>query len=148
MSEQTKRYSGPNLARAARSSPYPTHRLSAPISLVDTAQAIESASLQVTHRTNSQLRLIAQQIEFLQQQARTLLDHTYRDLALHRAECRFRKVIGEVYHLYRRPDGSTYFSMLSPGEFGGEPPDEFVDSYRLQPDQSWLSANEMPPPVS
>lgn len=145
MSERTKRYSGPNLTVAARSSPYPTHRLSAPISLVDTAQAIESASLQVTHRTNAQLRLIAEQIEFLQQQARTLLERTQQDLALHRAECRFQKVVGAVYHLYRRRDGSTYFSMLSPADFGANPPDEFVDSYRLQPDQSWIQADDAPP---
>lgn len=30
-----------------------------------------------------------------------------------------------------------FFSMLSPLEWGGKPPNEYVDSYRLEYDMSW-----------
>lgn len=33
---------------------------------------------------------------------------------LHNAACNFVKKPGQVYHLYERPSGQKYFSMLSP----------------------------------
>jgi hypothetical protein len=46
------------------------------------------------------------------------------------------------YHLYRKvmvQDGEEemFFSMLSPLEWGGKPPNDYCDSYRLEYDMTW-----------
>ena len=46
-------------------------------------------------------------------QARKVLEETKRNAELHHAQCNFKKRPGHMYYLYRRNDGSTYFSMLS-----------------------------------
>lgn len=51
-----------------------------------------------------------------------------------------------IYHLYRRSDGGEYFSMLSPREWRGQPPHEFIGSYRLENDMSWTPAEEADKP--
>ena len=43
-----------------------------------------------------------------------MLEETKRDAELHHAACNFKKRPGQMYHLYRRSNGTTYFSMLSP----------------------------------
>jgi hypothetical protein len=137
MSEGSSRYSGPNLQVAPHSSPYPTRRLDPAISLVDTAAQIAQASSQIAHQTHAQLALIHQQIQELQAQAHVILDKAARDVQLHQAECRFTRIPGQKYHLYRRSDGTTFFSMLSPEDHGGTPPHEFVGSFWLEADRTW-----------
>ncbi len=133
----SRKHSGPNHLGPAHSSPYPTHRLSAAISLVDTAKEIEAASAAVAHQTNAQLRLIADQIRHLQDQAQAVMEKAKADLALHQAECNLRKIPGKTYHLYRRPSGHSFFSLLSPEDHQGQPPHTFVGSFRLEADQTW-----------
>lgn len=111
--------------------------------MVDTAAQIEKASTLVTHQASAQLELIARQIRMLQNQAQEILDKAQRDLDLHTADCRFRKVSGEIYHLYRKTDGGLSFSMLSPEDYGGSPPHEYVRSYRLEPNDSWTPCEEI-----
>ena len=62
---------------------------------------------------------------------------------MHRAEASFKRIPGKVYHLYRRPDGSRYWSLLSPEEWGGKPPHAFVGSYRLEADQSFTPLEQL-----
>lgn len=137
MTDGTPRYTGPNLTVASHSSPYPTRRLDPAIALVDTAKQIAEASAQIAHQTHAQLHLIHQQIQFLQAEARAILDKAARDIALHNAECRFNRVPGQKYHLYRRAADSTFFSMLSPEDYGGNPPNEYLGSYWLEADRTW-----------
>ncbi len=42
---------------------------------------------------------------------------------------------------HRKPDGQTFFSMLSPADWGGRPPQEHLGSYRLEADYSWTSGD-------
>lgn len=62
----------------------------------------------------NKLQVIAEQIRYLQEQAKTILDEAKRDGELHHAACNFKKIPGQVYYLYRRPTSQTYFSMLGP----------------------------------
>ncbi|MFW6202006.1 MAG: DUF2452 domain-containing protein, partial [Gemmatimonadota bacterium] len=48
-----------------------------------------------------------------------------------------------VYHLYRKDDDTLYFSMLSPDDWGGEPPHAHEGSYRLGADMSWTSTDQL-----
>jgi hypothetical protein len=139
---EEKKYSGANYRGADHASPYPVSRLGAPVSLVDTAKAIESASATVAMRTNAQLEVILEQMRALQQRARAIMEQASRDIDLIHAECRFRRVPGQVYHLYERADGQRYFSMISPDEYG-RPTADFIGSFRFEHDQSWTRLDEI-----
>jgi len=137
------RYDGPKHTGPASTSPYPLSRMSAPHDLVDTARAIQEADAVIAAVATDKLALIAEQIRALQDQARAVLERARRDTELHRAECRFEKVVGQTYHLYRRHrDGATYFSLLSPDDWRGAPPDVYVGSFRLEADRSYTPAEE------
>lgn len=131
------RYSGPNHDGAASTSPYPVSLSSPAISLVDTAREIEAASASVAHQANAQLRVVAEQIRYLQEQAARIIDKARTDVALHHAQCSLVKIPGRVYHLYDHPLRGRSLSMLSPADYRGNPPHPYVGSYRLEADQSW-----------
>jgi hypothetical protein len=108
------------------------------------ARQIAEADRVIGTVVHAKLEVIAEQIRHLQQQARTILDQAKDSAALHRAVCRFQKKPGRIYHLYERPDGSSYLSMLSPADWG-EPPHPHLGSYRLEHDMSWTPAGESGP---
>ena len=141
--DDDQRYSGDNFRGPDHSSPYPVSRLGAQVSLVDHAKFIESASSKVALRTNAQLEVIVEQMRALQERARVIIEQASRDVDLIHAECRFHRVAGRVYHLYERPDGQRYFSMLGPDEFGGHAPSGFVASFRYEADESWTRLDEV-----
>lgn len=123
--------------------PYPVSRMAPATELVDLAAQIAEADNMLANVSHAKLRQIAEQIKGLQQQATEILQATARDQQLHRAQCNFQRKPGTIYHLYRRPDGRDYLSMLAPREWGGEPPHEFLGSYRLESDMSWLPVDEI-----
>jgi len=143
VSDSEEKYSGDNVRGADHASPYPVSRLGAPVSLVDMAKAIESASAKVALRTNAQLEVIVEQMKALQERAREIIEQASRDVDLIHAECRFQRVPGRVYHLYERADGHRFFSMLGPDEYGGAGPPGFVASYRYEHDESWTRLDEV-----
>lgn len=126
----------------AHSSPYPISRLAPAFDLVDVAREIQKADELIVDVASDKLRLIADQIHALQAQAREILADAQRDAELHRAACNFVKRPGQTYHLYRKADGPLYFSMLSPEDWKGRPPDAFEGSYRLEVDMSWTAAEK------
>ena len=143
MSDSEQKYSGDNFRGADHASPYPVSRLGAPVSLVDMARVIESASAKVALRTNAQLEVIVEQMKALQERAREIIEQASRDVDLIHAECRFHRVPGRVYHLFERADGHRFFSMLGPDEYGGAGPSGFVASYRYEHDESWTRLDEI-----
>ena len=141
-SDDEKQYSGSNVRAAGHASPYPVSRLGAPVSLVDTARAIEAASANIAMRTNSQLEVILEQMKALQERARAIVEQASRDVELVHVDCKFRRVAGRIYHLYERPDGHRYFSMLSPEEQGSTS-SAFIASFRYEHDESWTRLDEI-----
>ena len=141
----TKKYEGKGDLHSgdARSAPYPVSRLGAAVDLVDIAREISTADSHINTRVSSKLELIADQIRHLQDEARSVMEAAQRDQELHRAQCNFKRIPGKLYHLYRRSDESTYFSMLGPDEWGGKPPHPFVGSYRLENDMSWTPESDL-----
>lgn len=135
-----RRHEGPNHQGPARTSPYPLARGAQAIGLPALAEEIERAEELLTTAAQARLEVIVDQIRHLQDQAREVLERTSRDQDLHRAACAFRKVPGHVYHLYREPSGATRFSMLSPDDWRGKPPFDYVGAYRLERDMTWTSA--------
>jgi hypothetical protein len=136
-------YAGPNVAGSASLSPYPTSRLSPAISLVDTAREIEAAGEVLKSHAGARLEGIARQIRLLQEEARRVLERAQVDLELHQANANFRRTPGHIYHLYRDKQGALVFSMLSPQDHGGTPPEPFLGSYRLEYDRSWTRLEDV-----
>jgi hypothetical protein len=127
---------------AERSSPYPVSRLAPSFELADLAAEVARAESMLSARTGAKLRVIADQIKTLQTEARKVLEEAREEQALTRARCAFKRIPGHTYHLYRDDDGSSFFSMLSPADWRGEPPHAFLGSYHLNADYSWTSAGK------
>ena len=128
------------------SAPYPVSRLAPPIALVDLAREIEQADQMVNVRVSAKLRVIADQIKALQEEARTVLEEAQQDQDLHHAQCAFKRLPGHIYHLYQKEDGSRHFSMLSPEDWQSAPPHTFLGSYRLEADMSWTPSEKLDTP--
>ncbi|KIH53021.1 hypothetical protein ANCDUO_16862, partial [Ancylostoma duodenale] len=127
------REDGSRLVVSARQTDRP-----APDDLVALAQQLTSARELVKERACDRLRGIAEQMEHLQKAAIKVLEEAKRDEELHRVACNMQKQPGRIYHLYRRGDGSSYFSLLAPEEWAKEEKlKEYVASYRLEMDRSW-----------
>jgi hypothetical protein len=127
----------------ARSSPYPMSRLAPAFQAPELAEEIARAESMLSARTSAKLRVIADQIKALQAEAHKVLDEARDEQALTHAECAFKRIPGKLYHLYRKANGSAYFSMLSPADWNGRPPDAFAGSYRLEADYSWTPAERL-----
>ena len=142
MSDDKPRDEGETEPRTA-TSPYPMSRLAPSFDLVDVARQIQEADALVTATATDKLSLLADQIRAIQDQAKKILEDAQRDAVLHRATCHFKKRPGAVYHLYERPDGKLYFSMLSPEEWGDALPHPFRGSFRLEIDLSFSPVEEL-----
>lgn len=137
MSKEKKFDSSGSATRQTNNLPYATSRLGAHIELVDIAREIAQADTMINTRVNAKLRVIADQIHHLQQQAREILEEAQHDQQLHHAECNFKRIPGNTYHLYEKNNDQLYFSMLSPEDWGDTPPHSFLGSFRLENDMSW-----------
>lgn len=123
--------------------PYPLSRLSAPINLIDVAKEIQAADSVLSAVAAGKLEAIARQIRALQEQAACTLAEAQIDAELHRVRCNFKKLPGKLYHLYERPDGERYFSLLSPEDWAGKPPHAFCGSFRLEADMRFTPAEQI-----
>ncbi|MEJ2143281.1 MAG: DUF2452 domain-containing protein [Gammaproteobacteria bacterium] len=146
MTSKKKIDSSGSLDRQINNLPYAASRLGANIELVDIAREIAQADAMISTRVSAKLRVIADQIRHLQQEARGILEETRRDQQLHHAECNFKRLPGKTYHLYEKNNGQLYFSMLSPNEWGGAPPHPFIGSFRLENDMSWTALDNLNEP--
>ncbi|XP_048375534.1 uncharacterized protein C1orf50 homolog [Sphaerodactylus townsendi] len=114
-----------------------------PSDLVALAEEVQKADDFVRANACNRLTVIAEQIRYLQEQARKVLQEAVKDTDLHHVSCNFVKRPGNVYYLYRRASGQRYFSILSPKEWGPSCPSEFLGAFKLQPDLSWTPAGDI-----
>ncbi|XP_060708019.1 uncharacterized protein C1orf50 homolog [Hemiscyllium ocellatum] len=124
-------------------SSYQTNRVGDPLDIVALAEQIQKADEFVHANACNRLTVIAEQIQYLQEKARKVLEEAKRDADLHHVACNVVKKPGTVYFMYRRDSGQRYFSILSPKEWGPSPPHEFLGAYKLQPDMSWTPYEEI-----
>ena len=108
--------------------------MSAPIDLIDVAREIQAADSVLSAVAAGKLEAIARQIRALQAEAARTLAEAQSDALLHRVRCSFaKKIPGKLYHLYERPDGERYFSLLSPSDWNGQPPHAFQGAIGSRP---------------
>ena len=106
--------------------------------LVELAAQVEKADQFTRATAGSKLTVIAEQVRFLQEQARKVLEEARMNALLHKTSCNFKKIPGKTYYVYKQrknPD-DEFLSMISPEEWGSSGP-EFVAGYRLEYDMSW-----------
>jgi len=106
--------------------------------LVELAAQVEKADQFTRATAGSKLQVIAEQVRFLQEQARKVLEDARMNALVHKTSCNFKKIPGKCYYIYKqrkKPD-EEFLSMISPEEWGAASP-EFVDGYRLEFDMSW-----------
>ena len=139
MKDNSRKYKGAKHNGDDRSSPYPVSRLAPAIELVELAREIAEADRFLNVRVTAKLKVIADQIRALQNEARSILDEARQNQELNHALCSFQRRPGNIYHLYKKKNGTTYFSMLSPEDWKSKPPHEYTGSYRLENDMSWTN---------
>jgi hypothetical protein len=90
-------------------------------------------------QTNMQLQQIRKQIELLALQAQEIQMRKELSMIIYNAKLSFSPVIGNIYYLYERQDGSHFVSMVSEKEWGGSGPfKRLVAAVRLLADHTWV----------
>lgn len=106
--------------------------------IIELAKTIALADDRVMNRVTNKLEVIAEQMNFLREQALRILKEGHTSMRLNHIPCNFLKVPGNTYYLYKRPSGQIYFSVLSPDDWRGKPPHTFCGSYIYGRDSSWI----------
>lgn len=122
---------------SSRTSTYPLSRMAPSFDLLDLARQIADGDKMLNVKVSSKLHVIADQIKALQTEAEQILKKAQQDQALNQAECNFKRIPGTIYHLYQRPGGKELWSMLSPEDWNGNPPQLYRGSYFFEADHSW-----------
>jgi hypothetical protein len=91
-------------------------------------------------QTNMQLEQIRKQIELLALQAQEIQKRKELSLIIYGAKLNFSPVIGHVYYLYEKRDGTHVLSMISPSEWGGGagPFSKCLAGVKLLADHTWM----------
>lgn len=135
--------SSPNPSGLELVSSYQTTRVGDPMDLVALASQVQKGDEFIRANAGNKLTVIADQIRYLQEQARKVLEEAKRDADLHHAACNLVKKPGNMYYLYERPSGQKYFSIISPKEWGASCPHPFIGAFKLQHDMSWTPIEEV-----
>lgn len=91
-------------------------------------------------QTNMQLEQIRKQIELLALQAQEIQKRKELSAIIYGAKLSFTPVIGQLYYLYEKKDGTHLLSMVSPKEWGGGsgPFKACLASVKLLADHTWI----------
>jgi hypothetical protein len=88
-------------------------------------------------QTDIQLGQLRKQIELLAKQAEDIRKRVLISEKIYEAEIAFQPLVGFVYHLYAKRNGLFVLSMISPEEWGPNPPYIFQATVKLFADHTW-----------
>ncbi|XP_037959489.1 uncharacterized protein C1orf50 homolog [Teleopsis dalmanni] len=111
--------------------------------IISLAEEIQKADKNLRSNTCGKLCLILDQIRFLQSQAADIIREANESMDLNKIACNFVKQAGKVYHLYQKPSGQKYFSILTPEDWNGYIEQTYLGSYRLENDFSWTAVDKI-----
>ena len=117
--------------------PYAHHIGSAIVKPVDSGKVKGRAMKAMYDQTNKSLQQIKEQVELLIKQAQKIHGRITVSEEIYNAECSFEPAINQIYHLYKRKDGSKFLSMISPDEWGTNKNLMHVCSAKLLSDHTW-----------
>ena len=76
--------------------------------------------------------------EELEAEFKKLVETAADNELIYTANISFSPKVGEVYHLYKKEDGTTWVSMVAPEQWGPSYNFEFLGSFRLATDSVWI----------
>lgn len=117
--------------------PYAHHVGGAVIKPIDKGRIKGLAVSAMYEQTNMQLDQIRRQVELLASQAQEIHRRVEISERIYQSEMSFKPLIGHVYHLYTRPNGTEFLSMIGPEEWGRSAPVSFQASVKLLADHTW-----------
>lgn len=117
---------------------YAHHAGSAIIKPEDKGRIKGNAVAAMHDQTDRQFRQLYEQMQTLIEQAKYLKSRVEVSERIYQASVPFQPVIGKIYFLYKKKDGSDLLSMVSPDEWGKNFPYEaFEAEVRLLSDHTW-----------
>lgn len=142
MSEKKEKFINPidpdKIAENPHNLPYAHTVSGVEIKPIDKGKVKGRAVKAMYKQSDMQLEQIRKQIELLAQQAKGIQDRVSISEQIYNAQMNFEPLVGFTYHLYERRDGSDYvLSMVSPEEWGANPPYHFVATVELLADHTW-----------
>jgi hypothetical protein len=105
--------------------------------------AIKSKAMAaMEQQTNRQLKQLYDQMKVLAEQAKALQNRAEVSRQIYDAEMNFEPVTGHTYYLYLRKTGRYVLSMVSPEEWGKNPPYQYISQVSLLADHTWEVLDE------
>ena len=80
---------------------------------------------------------LKEQMETLVLQAQSLQRRKQISEQIYQATMGFRPVMGHVYHVYEKKDGTPVLSLVAPEEWGARTPYTFLATVKLLYDHTW-----------
>ena len=74
----------------------------------------------------------------LEEEFKKLVETAADNELIYKANISFNPKVGEVYHLYRKEDMTTWVSLVAPYQWGPDYNFEFLGSFRLATDSVWI----------
>ena len=96
-----------------------------------------NAMMAMYEQTDRQMHQLKEQMETLVKQAKSLQKRKQISEIIYQAALGFRPVVGHIYHLYEKKDGSHTISLISPDEWGSKTPYVFLATCQLLYDHTW-----------
>ena len=112
--------------------PYATN-VGAPVITITDTTAWKNRSI---NKTNHKIK--AKYLELKAEYEKMMNEFEYNTIIFNSAFS-FEPVIGEVYHLYERKDGSSFLSLISPEQCNFKP----LGSFYLNVDQTWVKVDSI-----
>ena len=117
---------------------YAHHAGSAIIKPEDKGRIKGNAVAAMHDQTDRQFRQLYEQMQTLIEQAKYLKSRVEVSERIYQAVVPFQPVIGKIYFLYKKNDGTDLLSMVSPDEWGKSfPYESFEAEVRLMSDHTW-----------
>ncbi|MEM6398328.1 MAG: DUF2452 domain-containing protein [Bacteroidota bacterium] len=118
--------------------PYAHERGGATIKPIDKGKIKGLAMTAMYEQTDMQLDQIKAQIELLARQANEIQNRMTISERIYEAEINIDPIIGRLYYLYRRPSNDkSVMSLVSPAEWGANPPYHYIATIKLLADHTW-----------
>lgn len=89
-------------------------------------------------QTEMQVQQIYEQMKLLAEQANAIKKRVAVSERIYQAKMSFEPLIGKIYYLYERENGSDLLSLIAPGEWGRSKSfKKFIAAVKLLADHTW-----------
>ncbi len=116
--------------------PYAHSAGGAVVKPLDKGRIKGNAMMAMYEQTDRQMNQLKDQMETLVAQAKSLQRRKEISEIIYQAALNFRPVVGHIYHLYEKKDGSHTISLIAPDEWG-RLPYVFMATCQLLYDHTW-----------